>query len=76
MENTPPSKTEHATIEEHAKARKTPDWLLASTKAFHGWAEGKEVSGADFDAAVDAAANCRTGSLKNPDGSDSSGRLP
>lgn len=64
-----------ATIEEHAKAKGTPDWLLASTKAYHGWASGKELSAAEYEAAVDVAENCSTASLKDADGNDTSGAL-
>ncbi len=57
MENT--SKT----IEEHATDANTPDWLFASTKAFKGWAVGKEVSRADYDAAVEECGGAKTGSI-------------
>lgn len=73
--SSPSSRNEAAPIEEHAADRKTPDWLFASTKAFHGWAIGKEVSAADYDAAVEAATNCKTGSLKDDKGNDSSGHV-
>lgn len=57
MENT--SKT----IEQHAVDALTPDWLFASVKAYKGWPVGKEVSRADFDAAVDECAGCKTGNI-------------
>lgn len=65
---------EIAPIESHAKNRGTPDWLFASTKAYHGWPQGKEVSAADYDQAVDAAANCGTGPLLDEKGHPTSGR--
>lgn len=63
------------TFEQHAEEAKTPDWLVASTRAYHGWAIGKELSRADFDAAVDEAAGASTASLKDDKGHDTSGRL-
>ncbi len=63
------------TAEQHAEAAGTPDWLLASTRAYHGWALGKEMSRAQYDAAVEKAANCSTGSLKDKDGKDVTGLL-
>ena len=70
----PPSKAA-ATIEQHAEDAGTPDWLLASTKAYHRWPVGKELSRVEYDAAVDKAANCSTGSLKDAQGRDTSGRI-
>ena len=63
------------TAEQHAVDAETPDWLFASTKAYHGWPVGKELSRADYDAAVDKAANCSTASLKDASGKDTSGLI-
>lgn len=63
------------TIEDHAKDAGTPDWLFNSTKAYHGWAQGKEISRADFDSAVKQAEKASTASLKDDDGNDTTGRV-
>lgn len=47
----------HPTIEEHAKAKKTPAWAFACAKTFHAWGTGQRMSAADFDKAVSAAIN-------------------
>lgn len=65
----------YQSIEKHAEALKTPDWLLASAKAYHGWAAGKELSQAEYQAALDVAANCSTGPLRDKDGNPTSGAL-
>jgi hypothetical protein len=61
------------TLEQHAADAKTPDWLLASAKAYHGWHAGQEISRAEYDAAVAEAAECRTVSQQAspPSGSES-----
>lgn len=43
------------TAEQHAEELKTPDWLFASTKAYHRWPHGKEVTRAEYEAAVEKA---------------------
>jgi hypothetical protein len=62
-----------AAIEKHAEEAGTPGWLFASTKAYHAWPVGKELTRQEYDAAVDKAANCSTTSLKDAEGKDTSG---
>lgn len=47
------------TFEQWAEEKKTADWLAAATKAAKGWAIGKELEEADFDAAVSATGDFR-----------------
>lgn len=42
-------------IEDWAKELGTPAWLFAATKAKHRWPEGKVVTQAEYEAAVEAA---------------------
>lgn len=40
-----------------AAEKKTPDWLLAATKASQDWPGGREMTEAAFDAGVQRGAN-------------------
>lgn len=46
-------------FETWAAEKKTPDWLLAAAAASHQWPIGREMTEAQFDAAVEAAANLK-----------------
>lgn len=46
-------------FEQWAEAKKTPDWLLAATKASADWPMGREVTETEFDEAVDRALNLK-----------------
>jgi ferric-dicitrate binding protein FerR (iron transport regulator) len=48
-------------FEEWAKGKGTDVAMLAAAIAMHGWAQGKEVSEADFDAAVGKASSASMG---------------
>ncbi|MGE4297529.1 MAG: hypothetical protein AB7E47_05815 [Desulfovibrionaceae bacterium] len=39
-------------VEDLAQERQVPDWELAALRVATGWAEGKQVTGEAFDAAV------------------------
>ncbi len=46
-------------IERHAESLKTPEWLFRAAKAMRRWAQGAEVTEADFKQAVVAAGSIR-----------------
>ena len=48
-------------VEEHAKAKNTPAWLFAGAKAGEGWALGRELTEAEYDAAIERAGSHRLG---------------
>jgi hypothetical protein len=54
-----PAQAERRPFEQWAVEKKTPDWLLEGTRLSMGWAIGREVYEADFDAAVDRAAHAK-----------------
>ena len=56
IDETPALATRKA-FELWGKEKSTPDWLLAGTAAGNRWAIGREVTEAEFDAAVHKAAN-------------------
>lgn len=45
------------TVEEWAKEAGTPDWLFAGAKCGNRWPLGKTMTRAEYDAAIDRAAN-------------------
>ncbi len=54
------------TIEDWAKDKQVPEWLLAAMKAGNRWAEGKEVTAEDFDDAADRARGLTIGGPSEP----------
>ncbi len=54
---TPPP--ERRPIEKHRDAKKTPEWLFRAAKAQRHWAQGAEVTEADFDLALKEAGSIR-----------------
>lgn len=44
-------------IEEWREQLGTPDWLFAAARAKRGWPQGREVSEAEYRAAIKAAEN-------------------
>jgi hypothetical protein len=44
-------------VEEHAKAKGTAAWLFAGAKLGNRWPTGCELTEAEYDAAIHAAAN-------------------
>lgn len=46
-------------IEWHAQSKKTPTWLFAAMKACHEFGEGKELTEAEYDAAIERAGNLK-----------------
>lgn len=44
-------------IEEWQAQFATPDWLFAAARAKRGWPQGREVSEAEYRAAINAAEN-------------------
>lgn len=65
MDNAEPSQAagdvEKKSAELWAKEKNTPNWLFAGTKALHAWPVGKELTAADYDAAISAALDVRIG---------------
>jgi hypothetical protein len=54
-------KPETKTIERWCAELGTPDWLFAAARALRQWPIGKEISQADYLAAVEAAGNVKLG---------------
>lgn len=52
---------EMKTYEQWTEAKSPPRWLAAAARALRGWAVGKEVTEAEFDSAVQAAAGVKLG---------------
>lgn len=42
-----------------AREKQAPDFLVAAAKVRFHWGQGREMSAADFDAAIDLVANIR-----------------
>ncbi len=51
----PAEQAPSTTVEAWAKRKGTPDWAFTAAKWQHGWGQGRELSEAEYDAAVAAA---------------------
>lgn len=57
----PKAADEKKSAEQFAADKGTPAWLFAATKALNAWPVGKELTAAEYDAAVKAALDVRIG---------------
>lgn len=54
IEKTAPSVEERKTVEQLAKEQQTPAWLFGAAKVKHKWPLGKQITAAEFTAAMAA----------------------
>lgn len=48
-------------IEQHAEQLAVPAWLFAAARAHHNWPQGRELTEAEFQAALDKTKGIRIG---------------
>lgn len=48
--------SERKPYEQWAAEKKTPDWLVGAAKCVFNWAQGRELTAKEYDAAVSTAA--------------------
>jgi len=61
MHDSEPVAIEFKTVEQWASEKSTPDWLFAAAKVGNRWPIGRELSEAEYDAAIKRAAHTTAG---------------